>query len=183
MITAEKQRLRTDVRKFLDSLTREERSGDSQKIRAALESWNHWAGIRTLCAYAALASEPDVLTPWPSGKTILLPRVVADRLVLHEVGGVGMLERGAFGVFEPGLECPVRDAKADVVLVPGLAFDRKGGRLGRGKGYYDRLLERVGGVRVGVCFEGQVLEAVPCEPHDQRMDFLVTPGGLTACGT
>lgn len=183
MITAEKQRLRAEAGKFLSRLTAEERACGSQKIRATLESWERWAGIRTLCAYAALASEPDVLTPWPEGKVVLLPRVDGQRLVLHEIAGPAMLRRGAFGVLEPGDECPGREPKADVILVPGMAFDRSGGRLGRGKGYYDRLLESFEGVRVGVCFEEQVVEAVPSEPHDKRLDFLLTPAGLRPCGT
>jgi 5-formyltetrahydrofolate cyclo-ligase len=183
MITAEKQRLRVEAGKILSRLGAGERSCGSQKIRAALESWECWEGIRTLCAYAALASEPDVLTPWPEGKAVLLPRMVGRRLVLHEIAGLAMLHRGAFGVLEPGEECPECDPKADVILVPGMAFDRSGARLGRGKGYYDRLLESFEGVRVGVCFEEQVVEAVPREPHDKRMQFLLTPAGLRACGT
>lgn len=183
MITAEKQRLRADAGKILSRLAAGERACGSQKIRLALESWECWVGARTLCAYVALASEPDVLTPWPEGKAVLLPRVVGEGLVLHEVGGPEMLRRGAFGVLEPGEECPRREPKADVILVPGMAFDHLGARLGRGKGYYDRLLESFVGVRVGVCFEEQVVEAVPSEPHDKRMDYLVTPAGLRACGT
>lgn len=183
MINAEKQRLRAEAVKTLKALTCEERSCGSEKIRQALELWNPWAEKGTICAYAALASEPDVLSPWPVGKTILLPRVDGDHLVLHEVSGVEKLERGAFGVLEPAYDCPVRETGADLILVPGLAFDRDGRRLGRGKGYYDRLLECFEGVRVGVCFEEQVINAVPADPHDQRMDFLVTPGGVMACGT
>ena len=182
MITAEKQRLRAEVGEFLIGLPQEVRQKESVKIRAALEAWECWDGVRSLCAYAALASEPDVLTPWPEGKIILLPQVVDDRLVIHEVGGLEMLERGAFGVLEPGAGCQQRAPKADIILVPGVAFDRSGARLGRGKGYYDRFLGHFEGVRVGVCFEGQVVDAVPSDPHDKGMDFLVTPRGVMTCG-
>jgi 5-formyltetrahydrofolate cyclo-ligase len=65
--------------------------------------------------------------------------------------------------------------------VPGLAFDRRGGRLGRGKGYYDRFLLETSGLRVGICFEDQVVEKIPGEAHDLRMDFLITPAGIFPC--
>jgi len=183
MISAEKQRLRVAARDFLQSLTRPEIRAASASIRATLEAWERWPGICLLCAYAALDSEPDVLTPWPQEKCILLPKVVGSDLALLEVDGPDMLQRGAFGILEPGGGCVEHPPKADVILVPGLAFDRRGSRLGRGRGYYDRLLEKFEGTRVGVCFEGQVVESVPAEPHDIPMNFLLTPGGLIACGS
>lgn len=183
MITAEKQRLRAAARDFLQSLTRAEIRAASAGICATLHAWERWPGIRLLCAYAALDSEPDVLTPWPEEKCILLPKVVGTDLALLEVREPDMLKRGAFSILEPGSGCVEHPPKADVILVPGLAFDHRGWRLGRGRGYYDRLLERFEGTRVGVCFDGQVVEAVPTEPHDIPMNFLLTPGGLIACGS
>jgi 5-formyltetrahydrofolate cyclo-ligase len=66
-------------------------------------------------------------------------------------------------------------------LVPGLAFDPAGGRLGRGAGYYDRLLTKFEGVRVGVCFSELLVDEVPTEAHDIQMDFVVTPEGIISC--
>ena len=70
-----------------------------------------------------------------------------------------------------------------MILVPGLAFDLRGGRLGRGRGYYDRFLAGATGLRVGVCFEDQIVADVPLEPHDLRMDFVVTPSSICRCGS
>jgi 5-formyltetrahydrofolate cyclo-ligase len=62
-----------------------------------------------------------------------------------------------------------------LILVPGVAFDLHGGRLGRGKGYYDRLLKELRGTTCGVAFDQQVVEAIPVEPHDVRLDHVLTP--------
>ena len=183
MITAEKQRLRNRAGDFLRRMGSDQYAVQSKALRVALEGWDKWLGIRSVCIYAALPGEPDLLDPWPAGKVVLLPRVDGEMLSLHVVDGADRLERGAFGIMEPVAGCPVSRPEADVIFVPGLAFDPLGNRLGRGKGFYDRLLEDFQGLRVGVCFEGQMLPAVPCEPHDKRMDFLLTAGGVVPCGT
>ena len=70
----------------------------------------------------------------------------------------------------------------DLILVPGLAFDKSGARLGRGRGFYDRFLAGITGFRVGVCFDWQLVESVPVEAHDIRMDAVVTPSQIIVCG-
>jgi 5-formyltetrahydrofolate cyclo-ligase len=86
------------------------------------------------------------------------------------------LQTGRFGVPEPGPACSIFPAKQlDLALVPGLGFSVDGGRLGRGKGYYDRLLAEVPGLRCGVAFDCQVLRDLPLEPHDVRLNCLLTP--------
>ena len=183
MITAEKQRLRNRAGDFLRRMGSDQYAVQSRVLRAALEGWDKWLGIRTVCIYTALPGEPDLLDPWPAGKVVLLPRVDGEMLALHVVNGADRLERRAFGIMEPVDGCPVSRPEADVIFVPGLAFDLRGNRLGRGKGFYDRLLEDFQGLRVGVCFEGQMVPVVPCEPHDKRMDFLLTAGGVVTCET
>ena len=183
MIPEQKQNLREEARRFLASLNAERRRAAGQKILSHLRSWDVWVAARTVCAFSALRSEPDVLTPWPDGKKIILPRVVGSQVSLHLVDNSEVLVAGSFGILEPAPNAPLALAKADLILVPGLAFDRGGVRLGRGGGYYDRLLTDFEGLRVGVCFEESVLERIPAEPHDARMDFLMTPGGIISCGT
>ena len=83
---------------------------------------------------------------------------------------------GKFGILEPRPEAlrPAAIDPIDAVLVPGLAFDETGNRLGRGLGHFDRLLRQTGGVKIALAFDFQVLDEVPAEPHDARMDFIVT---------
>jgi 5-formyltetrahydrofolate cyclo-ligase len=183
MIPEEKQSLRAEARRFLAGLDSERKRAEGQKILSHLRSWDAWIAAQTICAFTALPSEPDVLTPWPGGKKIILPRVVGSNMRLHLVDNSEVLVAGSFGILEPAPSAPLALAKADIILVPGLAFDRSGVRLGRGGGYYDRLLTDFEGLRVGVCFEESVLEGIPAEPHDALMDFLMTPGGIISCGT
>lgn len=183
MIAEQKQSLRAEARRFLAGLNEERRRAEGRKILAQLERWTPWIEAQTVCAFSALPSEPDLLTPWPSGKKIILPRVAASGLSLHLVENSAELVEGSFGILEPCMNAPIAEEKADIILIPGLAFDRSGVRLGRGGGYYDRLLTGFHGVRLGVCFEESVFERIPVEEHDVTMDFVMTPGGIISCGT
>jgi 5-formyltetrahydrofolate cyclo-ligase len=142
-----------------------------------------WQSARTILLFAPLPSEVDV---WPlvpealaARKTVALPR----RLDSGDEYGAAAISSpatdcrpGAFGIQEPRPDLPaVPLNRLDLVLVPGLAFDRGGRRLGRGKGFYDRLLARVSGIRCGVAFEFQVAGEIPAEPHDVSLDCIVTP--------
>ena len=92
------------------------------------------------------------------------------------------LSPGRFNVLEPKAGCPsVPLNQLDLVFVPGVAFDFNGRRLGRGKGFYDRLLAEVRGYKCGVAFEVQVIAAVPEEPHDVRVDSILTPARWQLC--
>lgn len=87
---------------------------------------------------------------------------------------------GEYGIPAPGDDCPVlAEEEIDVILVPGTAFDRDGGRIGQGGGYYDRFLPRTDALRVGVCHDFALLDRVPAQAHDQKMDLIVTPSGVT----
>ena len=183
MIPEEKQSLRAEARRFLADLDSDRRRAEGQKILSHLRSWQPWVAAQTVCVFTALPSEPDLLTPWPDGKKIILPRVVGSKMRLHLVDHSEMLVAGSFGILEPIPSAPFALAKADMILVPGLAFDQSGVRLGRGGGYYDRLLTDFEGLRVGVCFEESVFERIPSESHDACMDFLITPSGIIFCGT
>ena len=83
---------------------------------------------------------------------------------------------GKFGVREPAARCAeIPLDKFDLVLVPGMAFDLHGNRLGRGRGFYDRLLQTASGIKCGICYDRQLLENIPTKPHDAKVDFVLTP--------
>jgi 5-formyltetrahydrofolate cyclo-ligase len=138
-----------------------------------------WFGATCIAAYISVAGEPPtaglIAAARALGKIIVLPRVVGrDHLELHRWEGEP-LQPGAFGIGEPAAHAPaVAPDQVDLFLVPGLAFDSHGGRLGLGKGYYDRLLARSPGFRVGICWEWQLLPEVPMESHDQRVQAICT---------
>lgn len=157
------------------------RGAASASVRAPLEAWDVWQVAGSVAAFWPLRGECVVLDPWPTGKSVGLPAVVGEDLVFRVAKSPGELVMGAFGTREPGAGCE-EAGRPDLILVPGLAFDRRGGRLGRGRGYYDRFLARFPDVpKAGVCLDAQVAERVPCEDHDVRMDWLVTPMGVIPC--
>lgn len=141
-------------------------------------------GSLTLLLYAAQPDEVDLaafaLDP-PGGARVLLPRVVGDELALVRHEADVALVTGAFGVLVPPGDALLVDAgEVDVAIVPGVAFDVDGGRLGRGGGFYDRLLPRLRPdcLVVGVCSEQAVLGRVPTEPHDRPVDVVVSDASV-----
>lgn len=146
-----------------------------------------------MCVLATLALPGEVdLAPWlegvlKGGGSVVLPRVEKDRVLsLWRVRSLGEVVAGPMGLREPDtlLAEPAGDLELNLALVPGLAFDARGGRLGRGGGFFDRLLTRLAGrvPLVAVCRSCQVVEEVPMEPHDVRVDRILAgsrdlPGG------
>ncbi|MCR4412356.1 MAG: 5-formyltetrahydrofolate cyclo-ligase [Thermoguttaceae bacterium] len=122
------------------------------------------------------------------GKRVVVPYCDGDELSLFHLHSLDELVPSVFGLLEPPAELRALPARridiveVDLVMVPGVAFDRRGGRLGHGKGYYDRLLRRArrDTLRVGVAFECQVFPAVPMDEHDVPMDRLVTEAAVYA---
>lgn len=153
---------------------------------AHLTSLAQLAGARTIAAYCALPGEPDpagAVARWRAqGLRVLLPVLLADHdLGLAEAGEA--LLPGPFGLREPVLSEPVerareRWASVDLVVVPALAVDRIGTRLGRGGGSYDRALARTRAPAVALLREGELLDSLPAEPHDRPVSAAVLPRGI-----
>lgn len=109
-------------------------------------------------------------------KTILLPSVVGDHLELHEYVNESATSVGAYHIVESqGRLVPASEyANIDLAIIPGVAFDKEGNRLGRGKGYYDRLLPLLHCHTIGLCYPFQIVDTVPHEPHDMKVDEVIT---------
>ena len=134
--------------------------------------------------YSSIRSEVDILSHADllraRGLLTALPRVCGGTLVFGVTADGKNLSPGVFGIMEPlpdAKEIPCQDFY--VICVPGLAFDRTGARLGYGKGYYDRFLQSAPGARrpvlIGVGYDFQLLESIPQDGHDQRLDYIITP--------
>ncbi len=113
---------------------------------------------------------------YSQGKRILLPKVVSDtEMTIHEYQGPDTLSPGAYGIQEPNtvpLPVPV---PVDVIIIPGLAFDKAGNRLGRGKGYYDRILKTFTShpYKIALCFPFQIVDSIPHKTHDVPVDEII----------
>jgi 5-formyltetrahydrofolate cyclo-ligase len=173
-----KTELRRHLRAELARMTPAAAAAASESTRRLIRSLPRWQAARVIAAYAAIPGEPD-LHPfeWVPDRRLLLPRMANEILVFHEISSPDQLLPGPFGVLEPDPQkCPAADpATADLIFVPGLAFTPDGVRLGRGRGFYDRLLATLPAavVRVGVCFPGQLVGTLPRDPHDQSVDLVL----------
>lgn len=139
-----------------------------------------WKRAQVVLLYDALPGEVELsmLVDAAGRRTVALPVVVGrgQPLLLREWGN---FSRGPFGIREPDARSPTVDpASVDLVVVPGLAFDRRGGRLGQGGGFYDRTLRGMTAVRLAVAYSPQVLPEVPMAAHDVRMHGVVTERGV-----
>ena len=150
----------------------------SAKILAALEAHPAFRAATTVLLYHSLKDEVDThafIRKWSNEKRILLPVVVGDELELRLYTGPEDMATGTYGIEEPVGETFTDYADIDFIAVPGVAFDRKGNRLGRGKGYYDRLLPRIpAAYKAGICFPFQIVEEVQAEAFDICMDIIIT---------
>ena len=181
-ITEEKAALRRVVRARLSAMSPEEREeSDGILFRRFLALPGVAAADRVLLFYG-MGAEPDtsrlIPAPLDMGKQVLLPRCLpGHRLEARRVTEESVLIRHRYGMLEPGEGCPlVPQEEIELILVPGLCFDRLGYRLGQGGGYYDRYLAGYGGTTVGLCRREVLQERVPREAHDRPVDLVVTDG-------
>jgi 5-formyltetrahydrofolate cyclo-ligase len=178
-----KASLRSQVRGNLKRISPTQRELDSCRARAKLEQQSLWHEAQTILFFAPM---PDELDIWPSlraalaaDKRVFLPRFASptNSYAACEVKFPDAdIKIGQFGIREPSDSClqfPLN--RLDFVLVPGVAFDLHGRRLGRGKGFYDQLLAAVRGKTCGVAFDEQIVTEIPVEPHDVLLNCILTP--------
>jgi 5-formyltetrahydrofolate cyclo-ligase len=197
-----KKELRRTMKARLAALPPESFHGEGAAAAALLTGSAPWSRYGTVLLFLSMKNEIDTLplleAAFAAGKRVFLPCLVPEnagkyRMVfLRASAAAGPWIRGPFGIREPGARGPAprpEDFPA-LIIVPGLAFDRAGRRLGRGGGYYDRFLAKAAvnsrspspnpaaGRIVGLCMEAQVLDEVPAGPEDKRMDGLASAAGL-----
>lgn len=182
-LTEAKAALRREMRAWLRARSPAERAGASAAARALLQTRLEWRRAHRVLLYVPLADELDL---WPlaaellrTGRQPALPRF-NPQLRGYEAALIAQLERdlrpGRYGIPEPGPDCPAIPLnQLDLLLIPGLCFDREGRRLGRGRGYYDRLLTLPHGPACGVAWDHQVRDRLPAGPEDQTVDCILTP--------
>ena len=180
-IMDEKKALRIEIRQLKRACPLEERRRKSLSVWEAVERDEVFQQAETVLAYWSMEDEVythDFVNKWAGSKTLLLPCVKGDELELRYFDGEERLQPGeGYAIPEPVGELFTDWGKIDLILVPGVAFDKFGNRLGRGKGYYDKVLKQTGAYKLGVCFDFQLVERVPVEPHDVKMDRVVASGG------
>jgi 5-formyltetrahydrofolate cyclo-ligase len=189
-LVVDKRALRRVMSDRRAALSPDERARRSLAAVEQLLGIPELARAQTIAGFMATAAEIDpreALSAFQRrGASVVYPRVHADarpRLRFHRLAGAEP-QPGAYGLLEPPAECPEVAVDAiDLFLVPGLAFDAEGGRLGHGGGYYDEVGGVARGWLVGVGFDFQLVERCPTGPDDVPMDYVVTDGRVVRCQT
>jgi 5-formyltetrahydrofolate cyclo-ligase len=180
----EKTKLRQHFCTLRECLPPDQIDAASAALCQRLATWPVLREAKRVLAYLAFRNEPslDALFALLPHISWLVPRTVRSNLMTIHPYDPTRLVRHRFGMLEPAANQPVVEpATIDVVLVPGVAFDWHGGRLGFGGGYYDRFLPTTPAVRVGIAFDECVADALPCGEHDQHMDWVATPSEIVRC--
>ncbi len=178
-----KAQLRQQFKAYRESLPRESVTSASTHICDRLAAWLVLRRASTVMTYVAFRNELDLralLELLPEIRWAV-PRVEGPYLIPHHYDP-GRLIRHRFGMLEPAPDLPViAPREIDLVLVPGVAFDRRGGRLGFGGGFYDRFLPTTPALRVGVNYDACLVDELPVYEHDQRVDWVATPTQQLRC--
>ncbi len=181
-----KQQLRRQCRQRRDALGEQTWRQASAAICDHIESWHLFLRSQCILTYLPMRGEVDVtplLTRYPD-KLWLVPRILPQenhRMALH-VYDAQYLVRHPFGMLEPSADLPeVSPAEVQLVLTPGLAYDRRGWRLGYGGGYFDRFLQNFEGVSLGIVYAALFLKSLPHGKFDVPLDWVVTEDGIFSC--
>ena len=150
-----------------------------RNLFSKVEMLHEFSHSRNILMYHSLSDEfptTSTLELWQSaGKHIFLPRVNGNNLEILRYQP-GYTHTGAYGITEPSNTDETATADMiDLIIVPAMAFDTQGNRLGRGKGYYDRLLAKTNAVTIGIGYDFQLLDSIPAAPHDRKMNYIFTP--------
>ena len=158
----------------------------SNLIIDQLKRLPEFISAKNILFYMPIKNEVDIfplIRESLSDKKIFLPVTDTKRrkLIISEIKNLGNLKLGAYGIFEPAeiIDTDLKDI--DLAIIPGLAFDRTGRRIGYGKGYYDRLLKKTRIKKIGLGFEFQIEDSLPSEKHDVRLDMIITEERMIDC--
>lgn len=176
----DKRQIRQEIKHRKQGITPDERERLSRQICRAIESLHGFERVVHLMLYHALPDEVDtrpLLSKWARDKQLYLPIVDGDDLIVAPYAE-GAMKQGAFHIWEPTGTTAIDPARLEWIVVPGVAFDRQMNRLGRGKGFYDRLLQQTPARKIGICYGLQLVDEIPTEPHDMKMDLIVTENDI-----
>lgn len=171
-------RIRIKARKSL--LDDNEKRNAAMTVFSLLEKTAAFMMAENILLYHSLPDElstVDFIDKWHSRKRFYLPRVNGLNLEILPYDR-SRLHLGAFNIEEPDGTDTTDISQIDMVVVPAVAYDRRGNRVGRGKGYYDRLLGDTKAIRIGVAYDFQLVDEIDSEPHDVAVDYVITSRGI-----
>lgn len=174
-----KNAIRNQMREQRQSLSPALHAEKSAQIRRRLEELPAYQSAEKILIYVSVKDEVEtqqlIKDTLAEGRSLYVPKIQEGSLVICPLSTWKDLQPGTFGILEPcEIATPAKPEEMDLIIVPGLAFDSRGHRIGYGKGHYDKLLKSTRGYKVGLAFDEQVLETVPDETHDVPLDLIIT---------
>lgn len=191
MIT-QKQIIRKKITSIRHSISRESVVGLSRMICDRLTQTDLFKQANCVALYCATGNEvqtTDLLEAWHLKRQFVLPVIAGETMYFYPYTGKENLKKNTFGIWEPvsgdqkttmsdrmkSVYCDtIPPESIDLFVVPGIAFDYDGNRLGRGKGYYDRYLSSIDKPTIGICYDFQLVEHLPCESYDKKMTIVIS---------
>ncbi|MDR2914792.1 MAG: 5-formyltetrahydrofolate cyclo-ligase [Tannerella sp.] len=176
-MTDNKQFIRKRIAEYKKHLSKETIADLSRKICNRLVQTDVFQKAKCIALYCAMEDEVQtsgLIEEWYMTKKIVLPVVSGENIFFFAYTGKNNLVKSAFGINEPVATELISPENIDLFIIPGIAFDYKCNRMGRGKGYYDRYLAGINKPAIGICFDFQLLEHIPAESHDKKMTLVIT---------
>ena len=181
-----KNQLKESILEKRNSLSKQEILEKSEKIENKLFNLEHFRKSKTIMFFVSFNSEVDtrnMIKKSFQNKTVVVPKVAQHEInpsIIIDIDN--LIPAGKFGIFEPIEAMKIAYKNIDLVLVPGIAFDKTGHRIGYGFGYYDKFLKKVPkAIKIGLCFDFQIVDKIPHEEHDVPVDFVVTEERVLEC--
>lgn len=172
----EKKYIRDEIRKIKSVLSDFEKNKASEIIFSRLVKSKEWNKAQNILLYYSLPDElhTNIFFEKIKDKNLFLPKVEGNDLIILPYKK-NELTKGAFSILEPQGYSGINPDILELIIVPGVAFDKELNRLGRGKGYYDKLLSLCKALKIGICYDFQLIDKIPTETHDIKMDIIITP--------
>lgn len=183
-----KKIIRKEIFEKRDMLTKAQVEKLSSEIHSNVLGWDKFIKASTIMIYSNYKNE--VITKgiiddcFKANKRVVLPKSLKESrdILPCLIGGYDELIPGVYGIFEPDGSKIIEKEEIELVIVPGVAFDMNGNRIGHGAGYYDRFLSSYEGIKAGICYGFQVVENAWPNEMDIKMDYLITEMGITKTG-
>jgi len=178
-LVSKKKRLRQEMKQIMGFIVN--KSERSQHLLEVLLERDLLQGVKSISIFITLEDEVDTLSIvehcWKNKIVVTVPEFVETNkngFVLRQWGKSDHLFETQYGIFHPRNSKIIALDKVDLIFVPGMAFSKDGKRLGRGKGFYDRMLKLFDGKTIGLCFKEQIKAEIPVGDHDVKVDEVIT---------
>jgi len=175
-ISLDKHEIREHIRHKKAQISDKEKQIQSAAVFEKIENLTEFQNAQNILVYWSMPDElstHNFIIKWSRKKQLLLPVVKGDEMLIKPFSSKDELKQGSLGIWEPDVQKEFLHA-IDLVIVPGMAFDKDKSRLGRGKGYYDKYFINKNVVKIGVCFDFQLLDKIPTATFDIKMDKVIT---------